>query len=47
VAFPPLMLNATQGHQDGYEDDLTRLKQACGHFEAAGLDQAILDAMIK
>lgn len=34
-------------HQVGHEDVFTRLQQARDHFPAAGLDQAILDEMIR
>lgn len=36
-----------QDHQAGYEHVFTRLQQARDHFEAVGVDQAILEAMIR
>lgn len=42
-----LIFTDAEGRQTGYEDVFTRLAQARAHFEAAGLDQAELDAMIR
>jgi hypothetical protein len=42
-----LIYTDAEGHQVGYEDVFTRLEQAREHFEAAGLDQSILDAMVR
>lgn len=36
-----------QNHLAGYEGVFTSLQQARDHFAAAGVDQAILDAMIR
>lgn len=35
------------GNQTGYEDVFTRLKQARAHFESTGLDQSIIDGMLR
>jgi len=42
-----LIYTDEDGNQTGYEDVFTRLKQAREHFEATGLDQSVLDEMLR